>query len=94
MATILDKKRRDPNYYILVHSKAIGSEIKTTAMCLRQPPPERMLGTMCFKVDNELCRCDRIWNLPLDVPIDESLIQAGVVDLEVANSAKGLPIIT
>lgn len=89
LMNILQKKSKDPDYYILVHSRAYGTDIKTTVMTIAAPPKLKFIGTMCFKVDNKACTCHRLWSLPLDVPIDDRLRVDGV-DEETAKSAQGM----
>lgn len=84
---IIDRYSKENSYWLLVFATNIGSDIQTKMIRLSQCPP-KMLGTMCYYVDNKKCELRRLWVLPLDIPRDP-----GVIDLdkgleEVAKSAK------
>lgn len=87
-----ERKRRAP-YWLMVHANARpGSQtIKTTVMIHDKQPP-KLLGTMCFKLDNAAGRVTREWVLPLDIPRPGVLVTDDTA-LPVAEAAQGMPIL-
>ena len=71
-AAIIEKKKNDPNYYMLgfsdvdiLDSNRVNTKIFTLPESY-QPP--QMLGTFCVYVDNRAGRIKPLWLLPLDIP--------------------------
>ena len=69
----------------------IETGIVRTKLILLDKKPPKMLGTLCYFVNNRIGKAEKIWALPLDhdviwEPSDE------IVE-EVVSSAKGLPIL-
>lgn len=82
------------SYFILVHAKKhpfIPKMLRTVVTLLSAEPP-RMLGTICFRIDNREGRAERLWVLPPDIPRPMSLIGPEYVS-GVAKGAMGMPII-
>jgi len=71
-AAIIDKKKNDPNYYIMVWSDvdpADSNRVNSKIFTLPENyQPPQMLGTFCVHVDNKAGRINSLWNLPLDIP--------------------------
>jgi hypothetical protein len=86
--SIIDRKQRDPDYYLLVHSKLDPldhNRIRTTIVTTKQRPPA-LLGTICLLVDNTHGKVKSLWVLPLDIPTF-GLTDDGDVVSEAAESA-------
>jgi len=90
---VIDDNQKKSHYYVLVSSRKhpfIQKQIKTTIVLSSVRPP-KMLGTMCFHIDNRTGRAKRLWILPLD--------RAGVIVpqaeyvAEIAHAARNMPII-
>jgi hypothetical protein len=67
---ILDRKKDDPNYYLLVHSRfdpLDANRVNTKILLLKEKPP-MMLGTICAYVDNTVGLVKVLWYLPRDIP--------------------------
>ena len=64
-----NQHRREP-YWILFTADWYrnGEELRTT-FSPRDKCPPMMLNTICWKVDNKSGRCEEIWILPKDAPI-------------------------
>ena len=91
---IVDKNQHKKAYYLLVASRVNPlnkQQIKTTILMSTFRPP-KMLGTICFYIDNRKGRAKRLWILPLDRP---SIIKAPPAEFvpEIARAAKGMPIL-
>ncbi len=74
---IINKKKNDPDYYILVASQVnnLNSDvIDNKIMLLPQRPKEPIIGTILYHVDNAKGTLDRIWVFPRDVLQPESTI--------------------
>ena len=85
-----NQHRSDP-YWILAHTKPMPTDptiIKTT-LSLTSQCPYKMLGTICFYVNNKKGMMKRLWVLPLDAPN----MSEGEIVPEVAEAAKGMPLI-
>ena len=91
---VVDSNQNKKPYYLLVASRQDPMDqrrIKTTILLSRGRPP-KMLGTMCFYIDNQKGRAKRLWVLPLDRP---SIIKAPPAEMvpEIAAAARHLPIV-
>ena len=81
-------------YYILVHSRKhpfMQGVLRTVITILDAQPP-KMLGTVCFRVDNRAGRAERLWVLPLDIPRSAALVTSEWAP-SVADDVVGIPII-
>ncbi len=91
---VVDDNQHKKTYHLLVSTRQDPTDerrIRTTILLTDSRPP-RMLGTMCFHIDNQKGRARRLWVLPLDRP---SIIKAPPAQLvpEIARAAKGMLII-
>jgi len=60
--------------------KIDGKRVIRSRIVLRSYKPRRILGTMCFKVDNQKGQLLRLWVLPQDIPeLDRVVDEDGVV---------------
>jgi len=83
---IIDRFSKKDSYWLLVYATSIENNVQTKIMRLSQCPP-RMLGTMCYYVDNKKCQLKRLWVLPLDIPRDPDTIDFESGLEEIAKSA-------
>jgi hypothetical protein len=86
---VINQRIKEDSYYLLIYAHhdrqyAKGDPlhrkvIKTTVM-YSDVLPERfkIMGTICFHVDNRAGRVEREWILPLDIPRPEILMGDGV----------------
>ncbi len=90
---VLLKYQGGRDYWILVFADVNAlNEIKTTLMRLTQCPP-KMIGTLCYHVDNRAGKVERIWVLPQDIPRHPGLISIDEGLEEIARSGQNVPII-
>jgi len=92
VAEIVEKKKSDPNYYMLVYARVDpldSNRVNTKIVLLKERPP-MMLGTICAYVDNSVGVIKTLWTLPLDIPTF-GLTEDGEPVEEVYNSAKKIP---
>lgn len=88
---VIKNQRQASPYWILAHTKPspMDKTIVKTTFTLLSECPYKMLGTMCFYVDNQKGMMERLWVLPLDAPG----VPCGEIVPEVADAAKGMPIL-
>ncbi|MBI9081489.1 MAG: hypothetical protein JEY79_17325 [Pseudodesulfovibrio sp.] len=90
---VIDDNQTKSAYYILVSSRQNPMDerqIKTTILLSSVGPP-RMLGTMCFYIDNKAGRAKRLWVLPLDRP-SQIIVPGAEFVPEIARQARYMPI--
>lgn len=88
---VIDRYKNKESYFLLIWA-GIDTEtgIIRSRLILLSEKPKKMLGTLLYFVDNKAGKIERIWALPLDIPIaepSEEMIE------EVMKSAKGMPIL-
>lgn len=88
---VVNEKMHLPSYYLLIAAKNFGKDIKTTVITMLEYPP-KMLGTICYKIDNKRGVAERLWTLPLNVVMPEGLVESGEVVEGIIDSGKGMPI--
>lgn len=74
---VIDKKKNDRDYYILVASKVnnLNSDvIDNKLILLPERPKDPIIGTILYHVNNKQGTLKRIWVLPRDVMQPESMI--------------------
>lgn len=86
-----NKYRREP-YYILYTADWYrnGEELRDSFRSSATIPP-KMLNTMCWRIDNKTGRCEEMWVLPVDAPI-QPIITDGVSEV-IGEATRGLPLI-
>jgi len=89
---VISEKEHLSQYYMLIVAKNYGKDIKTTIMTMLQMPP-KMLGSMCYSINNKRGTLKRLWILPLNFTMPEGLVDAGEPIKEIIESAKGMPIV-
>jgi hypothetical protein len=100
LTQIMEMKKRKARYYILIVMKGGPDGILTWKFILSDVKPPRMIGTVCYRVDNLKGELFREWVLPADVPLQDSCV-SDIVDNkggrlsshEILDDAKNLPII-
>jgi len=92
LGRIIDRYSKEEPYWLLVFATNIGKDIQTKIMRLSLCPP-KMLGTICYYVDNKKCELRRLWVLPLDIPRDPDIIDLDKGLEEIAKSAKAQVIV-
>lgn len=96
---INEESERDA-YYILITSGNYGKDIYTKFIILPLLKKEvlykyKVLGTMCYAVDNKKGLVERLWCLPIDVPTEGLIEQDDSCVEEISQDAKdsNIPII-
>lgn len=89
--SVVNKEMKRRKYWILVAAKNVGKSIKTSIQIHNRFPP-KMIGTMCFYINNRKGLVDMLWCLPLDVPRPDGIITDETAG-KVHESAKGMPIL-
>jgi len=87
----VDRYKKKKSYFMLVWAGIdIESGVIRTKIILFNKKPPKMLGTLLYFVDNRIGKIERIWALPLDIPIYEPSEE--VIE-EVLRSSKNMPIL-
>ena len=89
LACISKNQHRREAYWILYTANWYknGEQLRTTFTPFPQCPP-RLLNTMCWKIDNVAGRCEEVWILPLDAPI-QPVKTDGIIE-SIAEAAQGM----
>jgi hypothetical protein len=88
---VVDKHKDKESYFILVWAGIdLENDIVNTKIILLDKKPPKMLGTLLYFVDKRIGKIERVWALPLDIPIYEPSEE--VVE-EVLRSSKNMPIL-
>jgi len=74
------------------HVLVKGTRLINTKLILMSRRPPKMLGTMCYHVDNTRGKLIRLWGLPFDLPRLEREISDEATE-EIFRSAQGMPIV-
>lgn len=78
-------------YYILIHAKTHDTDQIISKVIILHTRPPKMLGTVCYEVDNRMGTQRRLWVLPLDIAIDPRLMDPErPVPQVVRESARGM----
>ena len=92
LSRVIDRFAKEKSYWILVYATTYGNDVQTKIIRLSTCPP-RMLGTMCYYVDNKKCQLTRLWVLPLDIPRDPDTVDLETGLKEIAKSARAQVIV-
>ena len=65
---VINKNKRKSRYYILATAHQIERGVVETKLVLTRQKPPKMLGTICWHVDNRKGYLQRLWVLPWDIP--------------------------
>lgn len=86
-----NEHRREP-YYILFTADWYknGEELRTT-FSPRDKKPPMMLNTICWKIDNKSGRCEEMWVLPKDAPIQQ--VETDGFNEQIGLDGKKMPLI-
>ena len=90
---IADNEHRREPYWILYSADwyGNGTELRDTFTPFKVCPI-RLLNTICWRVDNKTGKCEEIWVLPKDAPVQDT-DETGVFDETLIKSVNGIPII-
>jgi len=89
---IINGNTSKKSYYIFKASNWTGNDsnvLKDTYMLMSRKPP-KMLGTVLWLVDNVKGSLSRIWDLPMDLNVDPTLLDSNNEQAHVADSAQGV----
>ncbi len=89
---VLNTHQKLAEYWILIHTKPEGDYVLSTKIVLMPYQPPRMLGTICYHINNREGSQRRLWALPKD-SLAAGLIENIEPVATVMESAAGLPII-
>jgi hypothetical protein len=84
-------KKDYKEYYLFVYCRNYGKDIKTTVMIHKDLPP-KLLGTICYRINNLTGDVKRLWVLPMDMPVPDD-IRSDEVAPDVMEDGKGMPIL-
>ena len=90
---IVDRKPHLRRYYILFHAKTFDTDTIFTKVVILSRRPPKLLGTVCYEIDNRLGTQRRLWVLPLDIPVADQLLSDKPADQAIIRSAQGMPIL-
>ena len=90
LKTVDDYKKKESYFMLIWAGIDIETNVIRTKIILLDKKPPKMLGTLLYFVDNRIGKIERIWALPLDIPITE--VSDQIIE-EVMKSAKGMPIL-
>jgi len=80
---VMNRKVHLKKYYILIHAKTYDTDQILSKVVIMHRQPPKLLGTVCYEIDNTMGTQRRLWVLPFDFPIDERLLD---VDKRVPDS--------
>jgi len=83
----IDMFKKEESYWLLVFATDVSGDISTKILRLSKCPP-KMLGTICYHVDNKKSQLKRLWVLPLDIPRDPDVIDLPSGLEEIAKSVE------
>lgn len=89
---ILNTKSNYRQYWILIHAKFEGGNIFSSKVVILPYEPPKMLGTVCFYVNNRVGYYRQLWALPLDCPNSGQIVFDNP-NVDILQSIKDMPII-
>ncbi|RJP77993.1 MAG: hypothetical protein C4524_07345 [Candidatus Zixiibacteriota bacterium] len=87
---IVNRKQHLSRYYILIHAKTYDTDTIFSKVVILSTRPPKLLGTVCYEIDNRAGTQKRLWVLPLDIPVDVSLLSEQSVPEAILKSAEGM----
>lgn len=90
---IVNRKPHLRRYYILIHAKTFDTDTIFTKVVILHHRPPKLLGTVCYEIDNRAGTQRRLWVLPLDFPVLDCLLTDKQVPEAILKSAKGMLIL-
>jgi hypothetical protein len=66
-------KVKRPYHILFLAKNGLNGKLCVHVQVQFEEPP-RLLGTLCYKVDNRVGTLTRLWVLPLDVPFPDHLV--------------------
>jgi len=88
---VISKNTKKDRYYILAIARQLHTGQVETRFIISPARPPKLIGTICYYVDNKAGKVERLWILPYDIPVPDD--GKGNLIEEVAQSAEGMPII-
>lgn len=90
---IVNRKPHLSRYYILIHAKTYDSDTIFSKVVILHTRPPKLLGTVCYEIDNRASTQKRLWVLPLDFPVAPQLLSEKSVPGAILKSAAGMLIL-
>lgn len=90
---IMDQKTHLSRFFILIHAKLYDTDTIFSKVVVLHRRPPKLLGTVCYEVDNRLGTQRRLWVLPLDFPVAEQFLSDQPIDQAILVSAQDMPIL-
>lgn len=91
---IMGQKGHLKKYYILIHAKTFDTDTIFSKVVILHTRPPKLLGTVCYEIDNRLGTQRRLWVLPLDFAIVPQLLTPDKsVPRSILESAGGMVIV-
>lgn len=91
---IVNQKGHLAKYYILIHAKTYDTDTIFSKVIILHCRPPKLLGTVCYEIDNRQGTQRRLWVLPLDWPAPLELLDLDKQAPEsILRSAQGMLIL-
>ena len=90
---VLNRKRHLSRYYLLIHSNTFETDAIYSKVLMLLTRPPKLLGTVCYEIDNRAGTQRRLWCLPLDFPVPEDLLSEESVPRAIRESQEGVLIV-
>lgn len=90
---IVNRKGHLAKYYILIHAKTFDTDVIFSKVVIMHRPPPKLLGTVCYEIDNRAGTQRRLWVLPLDFPLPENLLTEEPAPRSIRESSRGMLIV-
>jgi hypothetical protein len=87
VAYIVDRKPHLSRYYLLIHAKTYDTDTIFSKVVILHRRPPKLLGTVCYEIDNRAGTLRRLWVLPLDFPVLQELLTDQTVPQAIIQSA-------
>lgn len=93
LAGIIAAKHALQKYFVLVHTRwESESELVTKFVTLKNKPV-KMLGTICYEVDNVKGTLRQLWCLPKDIPLSDGHMDPDRHNEKIRQQAGDMPIV-